>query len=107
MNDELGQLVDALIAAERVLKPGGRLVVVTFHSLEDRIAKQFLAERSGNLPCDIAACTRACDQQRTKFQTCSKGMLARVKQNWKQTHGPVGKVAGCCSHDAAAWGSIR
>jgi 16S rRNA (cytosine1402-N4)-methyltransferase len=50
VNDELGQLVDALIAAELVLKPGGRLVIVTFHSLEDRIAKQFLAERSGNLP---------------------------------------------------------
>jgi 16S rRNA (cytosine1402-N4)-methyltransferase len=50
VNDELGQLVDALIAAERALKPGGRLVVVTFHSLEDRIAKQFFLERSGNLP---------------------------------------------------------
>ncbi len=50
VNDELGQLVDALIAAEQALKPGGRLVIVTFHSLEDRIAKQFLAERSGNLP---------------------------------------------------------
>jgi 16S rRNA (cytosine1402-N4)-methyltransferase len=50
INDELGQLVDALIAAEHVLKPGGRLVIVTFHSLEDRIAKQFLAERTGNLP---------------------------------------------------------
>jgi 16S rRNA (cytosine1402-N4)-methyltransferase len=50
VNDELGQLVDALVAAEQVLKPGGRLVIVTFHSLEDRIAKQFLAERTGNLP---------------------------------------------------------
>ncbi len=47
VNDELGQLVQALEAAERVLKPGGRLVVVTFHSLEDRIVKQFFAARSG------------------------------------------------------------
>jgi len=47
VNDELGELVRALHAAERVLKPGGRLAVVTFHSLEDRIVKQFLSARSG------------------------------------------------------------
>ena len=47
VNDELGQLLRGLAAAERALAPGGRLVVVTFHSLEDRIVKQFLARRSG------------------------------------------------------------
>ncbi len=47
VNDELGELARALFAAERILKPGGRLAVVTFHSLEDRIVKQFLASRSG------------------------------------------------------------
>jgi len=47
VNDELGQLLRGLEAAERALRPGGRLVVVTFHSLEDRIVKQFLARRSG------------------------------------------------------------
>jgi len=47
VNDELGELSSALEASERILKPGGRLVVVTFHSLEDRIVKQFLIERSG------------------------------------------------------------
>ncbi|WP_026607087.1 16S rRNA (cytosine(1402)-N(4))-methyltransferase RsmH [Methylocapsa acidiphila] len=47
VNDELGELVHALVAAEALLKPGGRLVVVTFHSLEDRIVKQFFAARSG------------------------------------------------------------
>ncbi|MFD2678836.1 16S rRNA (cytosine(1402)-N(4))-methyltransferase RsmH [Camelimonas lactis] len=47
VNDELGELVRALHAAERLLAPGGRLVVVTFHSLEDRIVKQFFARRQG------------------------------------------------------------
>ena len=47
VNDELNQLLKALYAAERILKPGGRLVVVTFHSLEDRIVKQFIANRTG------------------------------------------------------------
>jgi len=45
LNDELGELATALQAAERILKPGGRLVVVSFHSLEDRIVKTFLADR--------------------------------------------------------------
>jgi 16S rRNA (cytosine1402-N4)-methyltransferase len=47
VNDELGELVRALHAAERALAPGGRFVVVTFHSLEDRIVKQFFAARTG------------------------------------------------------------
>ena len=46
VNEELAELVAALAAAERILKASGRLVVVTFHSLEDRIVKTFLAERS-------------------------------------------------------------
>jgi 16S rRNA (cytosine1402-N4)-methyltransferase len=47
VNEELRELVEGLSAAERILKPGGRLVVVSFHSLEDRIVKTFFAARSG------------------------------------------------------------
>ena len=47
VNDEFGQLVRGLEAAERALKPGGKLAVVSFHSLEDRVVKRFLQARSG------------------------------------------------------------
>jgi len=62
VNDELGQLDRALTAAERLLSPGGRLVVVAFHSLEDRRVKAFLKVRAGktggvsrHMPVDTAA----------------------------------------------------
>ena len=50
VNNELAELEIGLRAAERVLRPHGRLAVISFHSLEDRIVKQFLAARSGRVP---------------------------------------------------------
>jgi len=50
INEELAELEGGLEAAEQVLGPGGRLAVVTFHSLEDRIVKRFLKSRSGATP---------------------------------------------------------
>ncbi|WP_273789251.1 16S rRNA (cytosine(1402)-N(4))-methyltransferase RsmH [Bartonella sp. ML70XJBT] len=47
VNDEIGELARGLFAAERVLKAGGRLGVVSFHSLEDRMVKRFFVARSG------------------------------------------------------------
>ncbi|SFS14528.1 16S rRNA (cytosine(1402)-N(4))-methyltransferase RsmH [Yoonia litorea] len=48
VNNEYGELAEGLMAAERALKPGGQLAVVTFHSVEDRMVKRFFQARSGN-----------------------------------------------------------
>jgi len=50
VNDELGELERGLVAAEQVLAPGGRLAIVSFHSLEDRAVKEFVRARAGRSP---------------------------------------------------------
>ncbi|MBX9707470.1 MAG: 16S rRNA (cytosine(1402)-N(4))-methyltransferase RsmH [Caulobacteraceae bacterium] len=73
VNDELGELTAGLEAAEATLSPGGRLTVVTFHSLEDRIVKAFLTERSGNAPGGSRHAPVAVESRKPSFTLQFKG----------------------------------
>jgi len=76
VNDELGELDRGLEAAERLLGPGGRLAVVSFHSLEDRRVKTFLQERSGGGPRPSRHMPQVSGEERLPtFQLVKKGSI--------------------------------
>ena len=77
LNEELQELEGGLEAAEQVLRPGGRLAVVTFHSLEDRLVKRFLKERSGDVPAGSRHLPeRSADRRAPSFEAVAKPVRA-------------------------------
>ena len=107
VNDELGELRAGLEAAEATLAPGGRLAVVTFHSLEDRIVKAFLTERSGNAPGGSRHAPVSVETRKPSFTLRFKG--AREAGEEERAANPRARSArlrAAVRTDAPAWGRI-
>ncbi|ADL02091.1 16S rRNA (cytosine(1402)-N(4))-methyltransferase RsmH [Brevundimonas subvibrioides] len=104
VNDELGELTAGLQAAEAALSPGGRLAVVTFHSLEDRIVKAFLTERTGNAPGGSRHAPMAVETRKPSFTLSFKG--AREAGEAELAANPrarSAKLRAAVRTDAPAW----
>ncbi len=108
VNDELGELERGLEAAEATLAPGGRLVVVTFHSLEDRIVKAFMTERTGNAPGGSRHAPVAVETRKPSFDLLFKG--AREAGEAELAANPrarSAKLRAGIRTSAPAWGAVK
>lgn len=104
VNDELGELERGLEAAEQTLTEGGRLVVVTFHSLEDRIVKNFLQERSGNTPAGSRHAPVAVDPRQPTFALQFKGaQAATAEESAVNPRARSAKLRAAIRTSAPAW----
>ena len=107
VNDELGELRAGLEAAEATLAPGGRMVVVTFHSLEDRIVKAFLTERTGNAPGGSRHAPVAIETRKPSFTLSFKGAHeAGQAELGSNPRARSAKLRAAVRTDAAPWGPI-
>lgn len=103
INRELGELADGLAAAERVLAPGGRLAVVTFHSLEDRMVKRFLRERSGGLPSGSRHLPEVAAKHAPSFEQVGRGVRASEDEIARNPRARSATLRTARRTGAAAW----
>ena len=104
INRELGELADGLAAAERVLAPGGRLAVVTFHSLEDRMVKRFLRERSGSLPSGSRHLPEVAAKHAPSFEQVGRPVKADDAEIARNPRARSATLRTARRTSAAAWG---
>lgn len=103
VNRELSELADGLAAAERVLKPGGRLAVVTFHSLEDRVVKRFLRDRSGAAPSASRHLPATSDGAPPSFEAVGRAVRAGDEEVARNPRARSATLRSATRTGAAAW----
>jgi 16S rRNA (cytosine1402-N4)-methyltransferase len=104
VNRELDELVEGLVAAERALRPGGRLAVVTFHSLEDRLVKRFLRERSGSEPAGSRHRPAAVAKAAPSFDSPAKAVRPSEAEIARNPRARSATLRVAHRTDAAPWG---
>ncbi len=103
LNAELDELEAGLRAAERSLRAGGRLAVVTFHSLEDRIVKRFLRERSGNTPAGSRHRPLAASGPKPSFTSVAKPQSPSDRELARNPRARSARLRTAVRTDAPAW----
>jgi 16S rRNA (cytosine1402-N4)-methyltransferase len=103
LNAELEELEQGLRAAERALRPGGRIAVVTFHSLEDRIVKRFLKERSGNVPAGSRHRPQIARGPAPTFEKVAKPVAPSERELARNPRARSARLRTAVRTDAPAW----
>ncbi len=103
LNAELDELEQGLAAAERSLRPGGRLAVVTFHSLEDRIVKRFFRERSGGTPAGSRHRPVQTDPREPTFERVAKPVSPTERELAANPRARSARLRSAVRTSAPAW----
>jgi 16S rRNA (cytosine1402-N4)-methyltransferase len=107
INRELDELSEGLEAAERILKPGGRLVIVSFHSLEDRIVKQFIRERSGAISSGSRHLPVAAKARIPTFLKAAKAVRPSAAEIARNPRARSATLRSAIRSDAPTWSKME